>query len=36
MQQSGSTEPAISINDLKDPGGNAAGTEVIIKLPVIV
>jgi YesN/AraC family two-component response regulator len=36
MQQPGSLEQAISINDLKDPGGNDAGTEVVIKLPVIV
>ncbi|MEP7375856.1 MAG: histidine kinase [Chitinophagaceae bacterium] len=36
MQDAGSKEPAISINDLKDPQGNDAGTEVVIKLPVIV
>ena len=35
MQQPGSTEPAITINDLKGPDGTDAGTEVIIKLPVI-
>ncbi len=35
MQQAGSKEPAITINDLKDSLGNDAGTEVVIKLPVI-
>jgi len=35
MQEKGSTDPAISINDLKGPDGNDAGTEVVIKLPAI-
>ena len=35
MQEPGSKDPAISINDLKDPAGKDAGTEVVIKLPVI-
>jgi YesN/AraC family two-component response regulator len=35
MQHTDSKEPAIMINDLKGPDGSDAGTEVIIKLPVI-
>ena len=35
MQRTDSKEPPITINDLKAPDGSDAGTEVIIKLPVI-
>ena len=35
MQLPGSKEPAVIINDLKGPDGRDAGTQVIIKLPVI-
>lgn len=36
MQKAGSNEQAIMINDLKGPDGSDAGTEVVIKLPVIL
>lgn len=35
MQPSDPNEPSILINDLKGPDGSDAGTEVIIKLPVV-
>jgi hypothetical protein len=35
MQQSNGEEPPVSINDLVEADGTAAGTEVIIKMPVI-
>ena len=35
MQQSGEEESPVTINDLVEPDGTAAGTEVIIKMPVI-
>src|SRR6185503_20195779 len=35
MRGTGSGEPAITINDLVATDGSAAGTEIIIKLPVI-
>lgn len=35
IQRSGSGEPAIRINDLQGPDGGDAGTEVLIRLPVI-
>jgi CheY-like chemotaxis protein len=35
MQPSGSKESAITITDLKKPDGSDAGTQVMIKLPVI-
>ena len=35
MQHSNGEESPVTINDLVEPDGTAAGTEVIIKLPVI-
>jgi hypothetical protein len=35
MQKSETTESPVTINDLVNPDGSAAGTEVVIKLPVI-
>ncbi len=35
MQQSNVSKSPVTINDLVDPDGDAAGTEVIIKMPVI-
>ncbi len=35
IQQSNAQQSPITINDLVEPDGSAAGTEVIIKMPVI-
>lgn len=35
MQKMNATESTVTINDLVEPDGTAAGTEVIIKIPVI-
>ncbi len=35
MQSSNGNESPVAINDLVNEDGNAAGTEVIIKMPVI-
>jgi tetratricopeptide (TPR) repeat protein len=35
IQQSDSNESAVAINDLIGPDGNAAGTEVVIKIPLL-
>ena len=35
IQNSNGSESPITINDLVNTDGNAAGTEVIIKMPVI-
>jgi hypothetical protein len=35
MQDGNGNESAVTINDLVNPDGSAAGTEVIIKIPVL-
>ena len=35
MQNSGDDEAAVTFNDLVEPDGTAAGTEVIIKMPIL-
>ena len=35
MQRSNGEESPVKINDLTEPDGTAAGTEVVIKMPVI-
>jgi len=35
MQNANGTESPVTINDLVNPDGSAAGTEIIIKIPLI-
>jgi hypothetical protein len=35
MQQASAEQPFVFINDLVDPDGRPAGTEVLIKMPLL-